>query len=898
MDSPFARANRCVSATLVFLVILAIFPLTPKPAGDIKILIYELFAFVMLALWLFTPRRTRGKGDCSSALVPFFIAYLAFNVVAAFYSINMGYSFGRELVKTTALFILFLAASDADQTARQVWALVSVICVAVSLAALYGIVQYMGLDPFPWGETAGTIREAPATFGNPDLAAHTIMPTIIFAVGLFSQRKGRWAILCIPLLAVVLTLNQSRTTMVALAGALYLVLVARWASQRVRKLSGSIVWTFGVLLGTGLTGIALYTAMTQVTTGQPYSDDASLTTRYNSYYGATRMIQDRPWVGYGPGMYRVKSPEYWTPFEQERFANLNMRSAYVHSEPLEIAAEAGLPAAIMCVSILILGIYYGLSMGLGSGDSDRRALGMTMAAFFFAFFFDSLFGFSLHAPATAVLFFLIAGTTAGVWREGQAPIVRRAFRYEWFPVAGRLMVLGCALIIPILGIRDFSAQFFHQRGRGALQFEAHAEATKSFTKAASLAPYDWLHPYFLGQTAAEMNRPDEEARQYARTLDLHPNFIYARTRRAQTLINMASSTSDEEALAFLEEAVGEAEYAIRIVPRLPEAHDLLGKAFLFQSNWRMGANPEETQARRSDARREAEEHLLTAIEYGSDIKEDLLHLLARSRLTRDDAYGAQDALMDALALNPETPKTWTLLLKSSEHLRQSGEGSSGFDTTMDSIDWCIKRLSRTENDGNALVAMSLLQADILIAVYKDEAGAEKAFQQVALAYPARIEVWAQYHSFAKSNGRGEAVSAILAQAIAGRGNAGENIPEVIQAVAVGLEENTNGIVEGVSRFARAVQHHQESGANPATVAANHSWAADMLAAQAQQVPLPPEDARVVYSQLGFLYEIFQNFDMAAQMFGQELSFETDQNRRRSIQQKIDTVRQKLNALPE
>ncbi len=861
MDSRFAKANRCVIAAAAFLVVLAIFPFTPDPAGDIKILGYELFAFVALALWLFTPRYAKVERQLSSALLPLFIAFLGFNLVAAFYSVNMGYSLCREFIKTGSLFILFLAAADAYHTPKQVWALVSVICVAVSIAALYGIAQHMGLDPFPWNNTSGMLRDAPATFGNPNLASHTIMPTIILAGGLCTLRKGRWAFLCIPLLLSLFAFTRSRGSLLALAGALVLVIVAQLISRRVKKQPRAIVLTLGALLGAATIVISMAATITNLYTGQPYPDGTSVTLRYNSVYGASRMIQDSPWLGHGPGMYPVANPEYWTLLEKERFATLNMRNVYVHNEPLEIAVEAGLPAAIVYIAILVLGLYYGLSLRFGSRDSDRRSLGMTSAAFFFAFLLDGLFGFNLNAPASAVLLFLIAGTTAGVWRASRAPMSRRPFRYGLDPILRRLLVLSCAAIIPILGIRDFSAQFFHQRGLGALEFEAYAEATESFAKASSLAPYNWLHPYLLGMIDQRMGRPDEGVKHFGRTLELHPNFLHARINKARTLLNMVSSSSKEEAPAILQQAVSDAERAVRIAPQLPEPHDILGRAAILRAQWQSASRPDEILDRKNEAWQEAEDHLLEAIENGHKDKGTLYRLIALSRLAGENVLGAQNALVRSLEIEPEALETWGLLLQSS--------GTSGeYDTIKNSLDWCIERLSNSRSAPDALGALKLLRTEILYKGYGRRLDAENAFLQSVLDYPMRIDAWATFHEFAKTEGRNEAFNAILLRTIAGQEKAEENLPDFLQSLSVGLAESENGIVEGVSRLANALQLHQDTATDPERTVSNYSWAADLLAARAQQTTIPPRDAGVVYLQLGLMYELFQDFDTAAQMLDQ------------------------------
>jgi prefoldin subunit 5 len=82
------------------------------------------------------------------------------------------------------------------------------------------------------------------------------------------------------------------------------------------------------------------------------------------------------------------------------------------------------------------------------------------------------------------------------------------------------------------------------------------------------------------------------------------------------------------------------------------------------------------------------------------------------------------------------------------------------------------------------------------------------------------------------------------------------------------------------------------------VATDYSWAVDLLAARAQQTFMPPEDARAVYVQLSLMYEVFQDFEAAVHMLDRVLSIEADEAWRDRVQQKIDTMQQKIKALQE
>ncbi|MDX9975081.1 MAG: hypothetical protein RBU21_18995, partial [FCB group bacterium] len=124
MESIFAKAQRVLIVALVFFVVLAIFPLTPSPTVDLKILGYELGAFLALALWLFAPRPAAEKGQAYPALFWATVVFVALNFVAALASYNPGFSLGREFVSLASLFILFLVAADLFRTPGQTWVLI------------------------------------------------------------------------------------------------------------------------------------------------------------------------------------------------------------------------------------------------------------------------------------------------------------------------------------------------------------------------------------------------------------------------------------------------------------------------------------------------------------------------------------------------------------------------------------------------------------------------------------------------------------------------------------------------------------------------------------------------------------------------------------------------------
>jgi len=857
MDASLAKAQRWLIAAFVFFVVLAIFPLTPKPTDDVKILGYELCAFAALALWLFTPRLAKEAIPQSSALSPLLILFLCLNLAAASRAPSPGYSLAVECVKWTALLMLSIAAADAFHTPKQVWGLIAVLCVAVSVASIYGTAQYFGHDPFPWDDTSGMLRAAPATFGNPNFASHALTCAAILAAGLGAQRKGRWALLCLPLFLFHFSVTQTRGSVLALAGALTLVLVALLVSRWVKKPSWAIALTFGIVLAAGMFAIAAVAADIKMNTGQLYPGDRSVTFRYHSFDGACRMIQDRPWLGHGPGMYQVANPAYRTAMEKEVFRNSRTYNEHVHNEPLEIAVDAGLPAAIIYIAILILGMYYGLSLWFTPNHSERRYLGITLAAFFFAFLLDGLFGFNAHVPVSAVFLFVVTGATAGLWRERDTPSMRRKVQFGRFSIGWRLATLGCATIVPILGIGQFAAQFCQQRGHGAMYYKAYAAAAECFQEAASLAPYDWMHPYYRGEALMDMGSSEEAAACYSRTLDLNPNYQDAMFLAAETTLDVAAHASIIEGLPLIEKAAAYVQPATQFDPLCPEIHEIWGRAAVLRAQGLTGPNREKAPESVQEIWRKAEQHLAKAIECNSRYAYTMYLLTARARLAQDDPAGAQEALIHSLQDKPGEMETWQLFL---EICRKTGQ----YEALRTSLDWCIERLERLRNTSDELGALYLLRAKVLYKGYGDESGAEDAFLRVTTKYPLRVDAWAGFHAFAKATGREALFGAHLLKTLAGPQNKGKDVPPLVRAVFLGLSQGEDGIVEGVSILVDELKRHQETAKNAEGTADLFSWAADALAARAQQGSLSPENAGNAFLNLGLVYGAWGDFNAAVQ----------------------------------
>lgn len=842
-DSRATHVQRWLIVAVVFIAVLALYPLTPSPAEDAKVLGYQIVAFIALAVWVLSRRQAEPRTRPAKAFISLLTVFVLINLLASALSSNVGYSLAREMVKLSALFIIFLVTSESFRTPRQIWFLFSSICIAVAVASIYGVVQFLGLDPFPWGETRGMLREAPATFGNPNLASHVLVIATVLACGLATQRRGRWALLLLPLYLFHFSLTQTRGALLGLGVAAVVVAIAVFVSRR----NASVRWcvTSTLLAVTAIAAVAVVAILvgTYIHRGELFPVDKSITLRYHSFYGACQMVQERPWVGFGPGMYEMYNPFYWTDFEQERTSRVDMMNFQVHNEPLQFAVEAGIFAAVLYVGIFILGTCYGLYVWFSARESALKYLGITLAAFFVAFFFDGFFGFNAHVPSSSVLLFVMAGTTIGALRENTSDVAEpiRPQRPDLF---WRLAIVTCAAAIPVLGIRDFAAKHHQLRGLGALQQNVYPAAIESFQKASRLAPYDWLPRSYLGGAFMVSGNLEEAVEHLSRSLEMNPTGFKTRFRLAECLFNIAARSSGRDA-SVLDAAVQQAEYVAEIDPYYYEVHDLIGRANFLRAQWLSQSDRDVSAEEHWLA---AEDELLQAIKLGAQ-KAKLYQIIGLARSARNDAVGAQAALILSLEEQPEDMETWRHLFGVSKQLNR-------FDSLLVMLDRRADQLQRS-NDPPAeqLAGVSLLRAE---AHYTrgDLAGANEAFAKAVDAFPSNLASWADYYAFATSAGYEDEFEASLVDA------AKQDQSDVLDAAVAGLSNGENGILRGLSTLTNYLIQTQSSGQPPTHLA----WAVEVLARRVGQHPISDKYIGPVYFMLGQAYGALDELEKAVQAF--------------------------------
>lgn len=574
------RFIRAGTYLFVFGLVLAILPFTPAPSTDIKYLLIAVAAAAFATVRAFArggaPELEYGLG---TGMLPYL--FVLINLVAMLASSHM-LNAAHAVARVIALALLFGATAYAFHAPTEIFRLMQALVLAVSCSSVYGFVQKAGLDPFPWAmRDVEEYWDVPATFGNPNVAAYTLVMALILAVGMTFRRGSRWNFAFVILLAAHLIMTNVRSGVIALSAAACLTTVG-FVLRRTTKpvIAAPLALTITVAAGAVLCIALVVAVRAKAHTSLP--TDSSLILRYNSNLGASRMIFDKPVLGFGPGNYSIDSPPYWTPYEQQWYATKNMMNFNVHNDIIETGVESGVPGMALFVSLLVVYTIYALYLGCASNDADTRRIGFVLAACFIAFAVDSMFGFNYRSPVSGAVLFLLAGMLEGLLRQARKARSAAASRLASLAFRVTLVLLAIACLAP--EVSAFTSQVLVQRATAAKYWGYPLVAFGFLERAQRLAPWNQRISVELGEIALQQQRPDYAAAQFDDALRRNPNWIPAHTGRAKAYLALAAGQpSGTERSRLLESAQASIDTALRLCPSDPLTQEVLGGVWLLRA---------------------------------------------------------------------------------------------------------------------------------------------------------------------------------------------------------------------------------------------------------------------------------------------------------------------------
>jgi O-antigen ligase/tetratricopeptide (TPR) repeat protein len=479
------------------------------------------------------------------------------------------------------------------------FALVAVVLVATLLGAM-GLREY--LEQWRAGDAAWRIF---AGFAVPNFLAGLFVMTIPVTIALFLRARDRNAAVAagasLLLQTPALLLTQSRLGVASLAVGLVAfgaaVLVLRFARRKAHPSAGRSAATRRALI-IGALAVAVGLMAARPVVGRlRASRDQSYSARFRlmTWEGVRLMVAFNAARGTGTGSFDVAYP---------RYARVGY-TQHAHNSFLQVAAETGVPGALLLVvllaSVLVAGCRGLRTVPQADGDEHDGLILAGLIGGFVAAIAHNAFDSDLYVPANAVVFGAIGGLIVAYSRPASGVHLAEARLWPSWTRRVPIGVLGLALLTagsvsaPVrTWVAEASAALAAGDGYGALDAYRQAvrldpldpehrlamamlldgmgegaEARKELVRATRLASIGktW---YRLGRHDLAAGRPAEAAASLERARRSDPAHLRSRLALAEAY---ASSGQRSRALRVYEAMAELAGSPVGQVRAIPEVVD-------------------------------------------------------------------------------------------------------------------------------------------------------------------------------------------------------------------------------------------------------------------------------------------------------------------------------------
>jgi len=419
--------------------------------------------------------------------------------------------------------------------------LIHIAFIVGTLASLYGILQYKGIELIWPRKIEPFGARSVSTFGNPNFLASfliLILPVIaglaiyeksplrkLFLGGLFglnffgllvTRTRSAWVGLFVASLFFLLFLSLYQVSLISRN--------RRWLIFLAFLLC--LVMLYPVRLGDE-GGKKVMIAKIAIDKVKGFTDfkQMAYVQRFLIWKAGYSMFKERPILGHGWGNFEIIYP-----FHQGKYLKIKKYSPFrthannAHNEILEIASQTG---------ILGLGIYVWLfflffKMGLDNykkinRDYDKIIL-LGLLASIFGMLVDNLLNVSLYFPMPALLFWISMGLVVGICQKGavsqhRIPL-KKPFIYPFDFLSG-IVIFG----IIVFNIRYFGGEIHYFKGfKDAKNNATLRNAVKECELSYRTYPLNVDNNYELGNAYARLAEKEKAIWAYLKAIEANPGY--------------------------------------------------------------------------------------------------------------------------------------------------------------------------------------------------------------------------------------------------------------------------------------------------------------------------------------------------------------------------------------
>lgn len=318
---------------LIFSMPLVFIPVLRDAFALPKVSLLRIFA-VLFAVWLISQVRKIKFNTINLSVA----AYLCMRIVATIFSENVVLSWhGRylyyfegtlQLISYIVIFltIQFLLKQD-KSFERDIYHAIGYSC---GVVGIYGIIQYLGLDPVKWDMYDGVVI---SSFGNPSFLAGFLVLCLPVVYGEYLKADSTKTKILFGVIGILnlvnLMLTGSRAGLLGIAGGM-IILIFIIQPVLSRKILPVIFIAFIVLLMFALFG------------GRSWRfQESGIKSRFMGWNAALNMIKKKPVLGYGPDTFGEISVRY-LPYEYSKLTKVDASPGYAHNIFLDQVVSSGL----------------------------------------------------------------------------------------------------------------------------------------------------------------------------------------------------------------------------------------------------------------------------------------------------------------------------------------------------------------------------------------------------------------------------------------------------------------------------------------------------------------------------------------------------------------------------
>jgi O-antigen ligase len=451
-----------------------------------------------------------------------FLGFVAAGLFSLLGAVN-----GRVVIQSLVLVVFFfqmlLLIANTVRERKHVHLLLFALLASAFLASLYGLLQYLGVLPGPFGGAG--LNEMISTMGNRNylggFVAYLLFPSVVLVISPPRRVVRVVACLMIAFCFGMAMLVQQMAVTVVLCGTLVALMAGVGILLPVAPIRKNRAWIVFLLV---LLAIAF---LVQAPSGPLNSvvglsaeeppwivrlwESNSGRTRSLDWWVAWTMFLDSPVVGVGLGNYKLGFLSYKAEFlSTPQGAGYDFSvpvAAQAHNDYVQALAETGILGALSImafVGVLAVSFWFRVRR---TQDEDRRLELLLLACGILPILAHALVSFPAHLPSSSLVFVALIGIVHSS-AYGERAVRSCSVSRRWLPLSV-LSVAAVGIIVSVVAIRDVSANILMYAGVQQLQLgnTRTAEALLARSLAYDFAPRQTY--YHLASAQLQLNRPDE-----------------------------------------------------------------------------------------------------------------------------------------------------------------------------------------------------------------------------------------------------------------------------------------------------------------------------------------------------------------------------------------------------